>query len=81
LILRKPNIILTSAWNFGRIVGSFMITFEELKKRLMQIDEISLMELLEINSEELVNRFADKIEEKQDYLIGEFDETTPWDND
>ena len=58
-----------------------MITFEELKKRLMQIDEISLMELLEINSEELVNRFADKIEEKQDYLIGEFDETTPWDND
>ena len=58
-----------------------MITFEELKKRLMQIDEISLMELLEINSEELVNRFADKIEENQDYLIGEFDETTPWDND
>lgn len=58
-----------------------MITFEELKKRLIQIDEISLMELLEISSEDLVNRFADKIEEKQEYLTGEFDETTPWDND
>ena len=31
------------------------------------------MEVLEINSEDLVNRFLDRIEEKYDYLVEEFD--------
>jgi hypothetical protein len=30
------------------------------------------MEILEINSEDLVNRFVDKIEDKMDNLIPEF---------
>ena len=47
----------------------------------MQLDEVTLMELLEITSEDLVNRFADYIENNYDYLSGEFDEHTPWDND
>ena len=37
------------------------LTFEEIRDRLMQLDEITLLEVLEISSEDLVNRFEDKI--------------------
>lgn len=50
-----------------------MLTLTDLAEKLKQVDEISLMEVLEINSEDLVNRFMDKIEEKMDNLITEFD--------
>ena len=43
-------------------------------ERLKQIDEISLLEILEISSEELVNRFEDKILEKVDYLRMELED-------
>jgi len=58
-----------------------VITLQDLKNKMMQLDEVTLMELLEITSEDLVNRFADYIENNYDYLSGEFDEHTPWDND
>lgn len=58
-----------------------MITISELKDRLMQLDEVTLMETLELTSEELVHRCTDIVEEKYDLLSGEFDEHTPWDND
>ena len=58
-----------------------MITLTELKEKLAQLDEVTLLELLEITSEDLVNRFSDYIETNYDYLTGEFDEHTPWDND
>jgi hypothetical protein len=58
-----------------------MITLQELKSKLMQLDEVTLMETLEITSEDLVHRFSDLIENNYDYLTGEFDEDTPWDND
>lgn len=58
-----------------------MITIQELKDKLMQLDEVTLMEILEITSEDLVGRCADLIEEKYEYLSGEFDDTTPWDHD
>ena len=58
-----------------------MITLQELKDKLMQLDEVTLMELLEITSEDLVNRFADYIENNYEYFSGEFDDSTPWDND
>ena len=48
------------------------ITYHELVERLRSIDEISLMEILEISSEDLVNRFPDKIEEKYDTLQEDF---------
>ena len=48
------------------------ITYHELKERLKTLDEISLMEILEISSEDLVDRFDDKIEEKYDFLQSEF---------
>lgn len=44
------------------------LTLEELKERLSNLDEVTLMELLEIHSDELVEAFEDKIEENQDKL-------------
>lgn len=45
------------------------LTLEDVKKRLQKQDEVSLLEILEISSEDLVDRFEDKIEEKLDYFI------------
>ena len=53
----------------------------DLTEKLKMIEETTLMELLEISSEELVDRFADRVEEKFDILEKEVDDTTPWDND
>lgn len=44
------------------------ITLDELKERLASLDEITLMELLDIHSDELVEAFEDRIEEEQDKL-------------
>ena len=41
---------------------------------LKRIDEISLLEVLEISSEDLVDRFIDKIEEKYEQLAEDFEE-------
>ena len=43
-------------------------TLEELKERLAGLDEVTLMEILDIHSDELVEAFEDRIEEKQDKL-------------
>lgn len=51
-----------------------MLTLDELADRLKHIDEISLMEVLEITSDELVDRFMDKIEYKMDDLQADFEE-------
>jgi hypothetical protein len=58
-----------------------MFTLEDMKDKLKQLDEVTLMETLEITSEDLVERFVDRIEQKQDTLENDFDESTPWDND
>jgi len=50
-----------------------MLTLNELCERLKHIDEISLMEVLEINSDEIVERFVDKIEERMDDLQLDFE--------
>lgn len=47
---------------------------EELKEKLRNVDEIALLEMLNINSDELVKRFADEIEENIDKLIKELDD-------
>ncbi len=44
-------------------------TFVELKDKLKRLDEISLMELLGLTAEDLVERFDDIIEEKYDTLL------------
>ena len=58
-----------------------MFTLEEIKDKLKRLDEVTLLETLEITSEDLVDRFADLIEQQQDTLELDFDDNTPWDND
>ena len=49
------------------------LTLIDLKERLKSIDEISLLELLGITSEDLVERFYDLIEDKYDELVPDFE--------
>lgn len=58
-----------------------MLTLEEIKDKLKQLDEVTLMEVLEITSEDLAERFVDRIEQKQETLEIDLDDSTPWDND
>ena len=51
-----------------------MLTLEELKERMSMEDEVTLLETLNISAEDLVNAFSDKIEDKYDKLIKEYDE-------
>ena len=45
-----------------------MLTITDICDKLKRLDEVTILELLEINSEEIVNRFQDKIEDMADYL-------------
>lgn len=49
------------------------LTLPELKERLKRIDEISLLELLAITSEDLVESFDDIIENNYLQLLKEVD--------
>lgn len=50
------------------------MTLEDLKNRLKtQVDEVSLLEVLDISAEEIVDRFEDKIEERMAQLAKDFD--------
>ena len=42
------------------------LTLTDVMSRLKQLDEITLLEVLDISSEELIDRFIDKIEENYD---------------
>lgn len=55
-----------------------MITLVDLADKLRLIDEISLLEMLEITSEDLVDRFMDTIEEKYEDLVEDFEESNPF---
>lgn len=48
------------------------ITLEELKERLTKEDEVDLLEILNIDSEKLVEKFTDEIEERFTQLEEEF---------
>lgn len=45
-----------------------MLPFNELVEKLKQEDEVTVLELLEINADDLVDAFLSKLEEKQDYI-------------
>lgn len=49
------------------------LTLPDIQEKLKQMDEVTLLEILEINSEQLVDRFADVVEEKADFLEGELE--------
>ncbi len=48
------------------------LTFEDIKNKLKQMDEVSLLEILQIYSEDIVDRFEDKIEYLYYDLVAEF---------
>ena len=56
-----------------RLIVVNTVTFEELKEALKRLDEVTLLELLGIQSDDLVDRFDDIVEKKQEYLIKELD--------
>lgn len=47
-------------------------TINELKEKLSRLDELSILELLNITSEELVEFLADEIEEKYEEVNAYF---------
>lgn len=47
------------------------LTIEELKDRLMQFNELDVVELLDLTSEDILDRFEDVIEDRYDILIKE----------
>lgn len=44
------------------------MTFAELVRQLKEYDELTVLELLEISAEDIVERFSDKIEDRFDYI-------------
>jgi len=57
------------------------MTIIELMERMRQVEEVTLLEILEIDSNHLVDRFADIIEQNFETLENQFDDYTQWDND
>ena len=50
------------------------MTIEELKERLLLVDEITLLEVLEIDAEDLVHKFEDLIIDNYDKLVRMLDD-------
>jgi hypothetical protein len=48
-----------------------MLTQQEIKEILSQYDEVTLLEILDVSSEELLDRFEDRIDEQYDELVEE----------
>lgn len=58
------------------------LTIEELKSKLAsEYDEVSLLEILDIKADDLVELFEDRIIDKQDLLRSQFEEDETDDND
>jgi hypothetical protein len=51
----------------------FPLTLEELRERLKSLDEVTLVELLGLTTEDLVKAFSDLIEDNFESLINEVD--------
>jgi len=45
------------------------LTFVDLCDELKKLDETTLLELLDISSEEIIDKFQDKIEDNFDHLL------------
>lgn len=50
------------------------LTFPEIKERLKRLDEITLLEILNITAEDLIERFEDIIEENAEKLEKELED-------
>lgn len=49
------------------------LTIPEIKDRLKQLDEVTLLEILSITSEDIIERFEDIVEDKADILTKQVD--------
>jgi hypothetical protein len=47
------------------------LTIDELKDKLMQFDETTIIELLDLTSADILDRFEDVIQDKYDTLVKE----------
>lgn len=52
-----------------------MLTLRDICDKLKLLDEVTLVEILEIRSEDIVERFIDEIEDRADYLEEVLDDT------
>jgi hypothetical protein len=50
------------------------LTLRDIMERMAKLDEITLLEVLNISSEEIIERFADKIEDKFEELEIDLDD-------
>ena len=50
------------------------LTLIDIKEKLKFLDEITILEVLNISTEDLIERFTDKIEDKADELEGELED-------
>lgn len=51
-----------------------MLTLEELKEKIIdQIDEVDIIDLLGLTTEDIVNAFEDRVEDKQSKIIKELE--------
>ncbi len=50
-------------------------TFVELSEKLKRFDEVYLLEILGITSDEIVERFQDTIDERYDQLLKEVEDS------
>jgi len=51
-----------------------MLTLEDIKERLCHYDELTLLEVLNVSSEEIVERFDDLILEQYEELAQELED-------
>ena len=58
-------------------VNNMALTLEEIKERMKRWDELSIIEELDIQSNELVERFEDYIEDQVDRL----EQLLQWEDD
>lgn len=45
------------------------LTFKEVLESLKQVDEVTLLEVLDISSEDIVDRFEDKVDERYEKAL------------
>ena len=58
-----------------------MKTLRELANSLAKQDEVTVLEILDLTSEQIVERFFDVVEEREEYIRKELDEDEEFDLD
>ena len=74
--MRDRDLIIENYIETHKITEVMTTTFEELNSKLKSLDEVTILEVLDISSEDIIDRFQDIVEERYDYLINEFPDET-----